>query len=111
MAAPLFGSVLLVPFPFTDQSATKQRPAVIVSSSAYHRARRDVILMPITSQLRVSAFGELLVQDWQAAKLLMPCAIKPVFATLDQSLVIKSLGQLSTRDQAALRTTLAQLIG
>jgi mRNA interferase MazF len=52
-----------------------------------------------------------LVQDWQAAKLLMPSAIKPILATLDQSLVIKSLGQLSARDQAALRVTITQLIG
>lgn len=26
-----FGDVVLVPFPFTDQSGTKKRPAVIVS--------------------------------------------------------------------------------
>jgi hypothetical protein len=76
-----FGDVLLVPFPFTDQSASKQRPGVIVSSATYHRARRDLVLMPITSQLRGSgAFGEVMVQDWQAAKLLKPSAIKPVFA-------------------------------
>ena len=76
MAMHPFGTVVLVPFPFTDQSAAKQRPAVIVSSSAYHRARRDLILMPITSQLRGSAFGDVLVQDWQAAQLLMPSAAK-----------------------------------
>ena len=34
-----FGDVVLVPFPFTEQSAAKQRPGVIVSSLAYHRAR------------------------------------------------------------------------
>lgn len=111
MAMHCFGTIILVPFPFTDQSAAKQRPAVIVSSNAYHRARRDLILMPITSQLRASAFGDVLVQDWQAAQLLMPSAVKPVFATLDQALVIKSLGALSARDQAALRTIIAQLIG
>jgi len=44
-----FGDVVLVPFPFTDQSAAKQRPGVIVSSLTYHRARRDLILMPITT--------------------------------------------------------------
>ncbi|HEY6644283.1 hypothetical protein [Povalibacter sp.] len=33
-----FGDVVLVPFPFTDQSASKQRPGVIVSSAAYHTA-------------------------------------------------------------------------
>ena len=45
-----FGDVVLVPFPFTDQSASKQRPGVIVSNAAYHQARRDVVLMAITSQ-------------------------------------------------------------
>ena len=107
-----FGDVLLVPFPFTDQSASKQRPGVIVSSATYHRARRDLVLMPITSQLRGSgAFGEVMVQDWQAAKLLKPSAIKPVFATLDQALVIRVLGRLSARDAQALKQVLAELIG
>ena len=31
-----FGDVVLVSFPFTDQSAAKQRPAVVISSEAYH---------------------------------------------------------------------------
>lgn len=68
-----FGNVVLVPFPFTDQSTSKQRPGVVVSSSAYHRERRDVILMAITGQLRSSStFGEVMVEDWQAANLLKP---------------------------------------
>jgi len=107
-----FGDVLLVPFPFTDQSASKQRPGVIVSSAAYHRARRDLVLMPITSQLRGSgAFGEVTVQDWQAAKLLKASAIKPVLATMEQALVIRVLGRLSARDAQALKEVLATLIG
>jgi len=111
MPAHAFGTIILVPFPFTDQSAAKQRPAVVVSSTAYHRARQDLILMPITSQLRVNAFGDLLLQDWQAARLLMPSAVKPVLATLDQSLVIKPLGTLTPRDQAALQALIPQLLG
>ncbi|HOW77134.1 MAG TPA: hypothetical protein PK959_14640 [Candidatus Competibacteraceae bacterium] len=38
---PNFGAVVLVPFPFTDQSGVKKRPAVIVSSNLYHAGRRD----------------------------------------------------------------------
>jgi mRNA interferase MazF len=54
-----FGAILLVPFPFTDQSASKRRPAVVVSNSAYNRARSDVVVMAVTSQLRpVATFGE-----------------------------------------------------
>lgn len=55
-----FGEILLVAFPFTDQSATKRRPAVVISSEAYHNQRLDVIVMTITSQLRASSnFAEI----------------------------------------------------
>jgi len=61
-----FGDVVLVPFPFTDQSASKKRPAVIVSSAAYNAARLDLILMAITSQVRATtAFGEVLIPEWK----------------------------------------------
>lgn len=107
-----FGDVVLVPFPFTDQSAAKQRPGVVVSSLAYHRARRDLILMPITSQVRGSGeFGEVIVQDWQSAGLLKPSAVKPVLATFERSLVRKTLGQLSARDQQRLRESITSLLG
>lgn len=36
-----FGDVVLIPFPFTDQTTHKQRPAAVVSSAAYNRDRRD----------------------------------------------------------------------
>ena len=45
-----FGDIVLVPFPFTDQSTTKRRPAVVISSHAYHRGRPDLIIMAVTSQ-------------------------------------------------------------
>lgn len=106
-----FGEILLVPFPFTDQTGSKKRPAVIVSSSAYNTARRDLIIMAVTSQLRPSAmFGEVFVRDWQAAKLLNPSAIKPVITTIEQPLVIRRLGALSAHDQEALRNAIKAVI-
>jgi len=78
-----FGDVVLVPFPFTDQSGTKKRPAVIVSSRSYHARRRDLIIMAITSQVRSPlAFAEALVTDWQVAGLIKPSVLKPVFTTI-----------------------------
>ena len=50
-----FGDVVLVPFPFTNQAASKKRPAVVVSSHAYNTARLDVVVMAITSQVRAIA--------------------------------------------------------
>jgi mRNA interferase MazF len=44
-----FGDLVLVPFPFTDQTGAKKRPAVVVNSAAYNTARRDLVLMAVTS--------------------------------------------------------------
>ena len=51
-----FGDIVLVPFPFTDQTSSKKRPAVIISSSSYHQRKQDLIIMAITSQLASCPF-------------------------------------------------------
>jgi mRNA interferase MazF len=58
-----FGDVVLVPFPFTDQTASKKRPAVVVSADAYHQRRPDVIVMAVTRQILrpTGALGEVLI--------------------------------------------------
>lgn len=107
-----FGDIVLVRFPFTDQLGSKQRPAVVVSSTAYHRQRPDLILMAVTSQVqRAAGFGDTPLQDWQAAGLLKPSAIKPVLFTAEHTLIRKTLGPLSARDQTALQQTLAVILG
>jgi mRNA interferase MazF len=107
-----FGDVVLVRFPFTNQAAFKQRPACIVSSRAYNTAKPDLIIMAITSQMHTpSSLGEVQVGQWQAANLLKPSVIKPVFATLEQNLILKRLGVLEPSDQAALRRAIAVVLG
>ncbi len=107
-----FGDVVLVPFPFTDQSGAKKRPAVIVSSSGYNAGRRDLVIMAITSRVRTPLeFGEALVADWQAAGLIKPSVLKPVVTTIDQGLVVRTMGALSAADLRSLRETIAQVIG
>ena len=44
------GEVVLVPFPFTDLSSAKQRPALVVSADDWNAAQPDVVLVAITSQ-------------------------------------------------------------
>ena len=107
-----FADVVLVPFPFTDQSTTKKRPAVVISSSAYHQQRPDLILMAITSQFRpMQTVGEVVVQHWQAAGLIKPSVLKPLITTIDRVLVLRIMGSLHDDDRTALRAALTEILG
>ncbi len=112
-AAPLkFGDIVLVPFPFTDQSSVKRRPAVVISGARYNSQQPVTILMPVTSQLRDDERpGDIVISDWQSANLLKPSAIKPVIATIESTLAIRRLGTLVAEDIAALRSALDDMVG
>jgi mRNA interferase MazF len=106
-----FGDVVLVRFPFTNQAASKQRPAVVVSNQSYNSTKPDAVLMAITSQFQPTAgLGEVWIDNWGAANLLKPSAVKPVFATIEQTLILKPLGILQPHDQAALRAAIAAVL-
>ena len=110
-AALVFGDIVLVPFPFTDQTTTKKRPAIVISCAAHNSTRPDIILMAVTSQLRATAaLGEVWLTEWQAAGLLKPSTAKPVIATIERSLVIKKLGSLATTDETKLRVAVRQIL-
>ncbi len=107
-----FGDIILVPFPFTDQTTSKKRPAVVVSSDVYNSDRPDIILMAVTSQMRhLGKTGEAEVQDWQEAGLIKPSLIKPILTTIEKSLVLKKLGRLSEKDCHTLQEVLWTVIG
>ena len=105
-----FGDVVLVAFPFTSQAASKQRPAVVISRRAYNLARPDVVLMAITSRIQQDA-GDRLIAAWASAGLIKPSAIKPVIATLEQSLILRNLGALSDADKALVRSAIQEVLG
>ena len=93
--------VVLVPFPFSDLSTTKVRPAVVVSSALYHATEPDLLLAALTSKV-ATATGpfDYLLSDWRAAGLRYPSALKPVLFTLDPARVIYRIGALTSADLA-----------
>jgi mRNA interferase MazF len=112
VATYAFGDVILVPFPFTDQTTTKRRPAVVIASSGYNRARADLILLAVTSQVRASLpFGDALLADWQSAGLVKPSVLKSLVTRIEQGLVTKRLGRLSVPDEERLRALIKTIVG
>lgn len=107
-----FGDVVLVGFPFTNLQTTKKRPAVIISRQSYQQNRSDVILMAITSQVRQPlATGEAMLRDWQEAGLAKLSVLKPLIATIEQTRIIKTLGQLSAADRENVSKVIQTILG
>ncbi len=107
-----FAEVILVPFPFTDQTTNKKRPAIIISSNKYNTDRPDTIIMAITSQLKSkNIIGEVIIQEWEKAGLLKASAIKPVITTIEKKLIIRKMGKLENKDLLTLQESLSLIIG
>lgn len=104
------GDVVLVRFIFTNQIGAKRRPAVVMSIAAYHEARSDVIMMPITSR-PTTDYGDCDVTDWEPAGLVSPSRLKAVLQTVEQTSIDRVLGHLSGSDLAQAQATVSQVIG
>lgn len=96
------GDVVLVPFPFSDQSTTKKRPAVVISSDIYHKTSSDIVIVAVTSQPeKIPGMEQCAIEDWKESGLLKPSFIKTAISTVECKLVLKKLGAISERDIAA----------
>lgn len=96
------GDVVLVNFIFSDESATKRRPAVILSSSAYQQGRDEVIIAAITSTTDRILVGDHLIDKWQEAGLLYPSVATGIIRTIKSTMIDRKLGTLKTQDISAI---------
>ena len=93
------GDVVLIPFPYTDLSASKTRPAVVVSSDIYHAARSELLLAYVSSQVpQANPAIDCVLADWAGAGLLKPSFVRPKVAAIEPTLVVHRVGVLSDRD-------------
>ena len=90
-----FGSIILVPFPFTDLTATKVRPALVVSRP--DPTDRDVIVCFITSQTKPGVRHALTLKRTATSGLKVPSLVRfDKIATLDRRIVLGELGRISS---------------
>lgn len=86
------GDVVVIPFPFTDLSSSKKRPAVILADVKGH----DYFMLQITSQNTKDNYAiPLLTTDFEFGSLQKNSNIRPnkIF-TLDETLVLYKIGHL-----------------
>jgi len=112
MTACSRGDVVLVGFVFSDESGKKVRPAVVISSAAYHRARQEVVVAAITSNVaRRRLFCDHLISDWRGAGLLFPSVATAIFRTIKRTMIDRKLGTMATPDVEAIDRGLRKALG
>jgi len=101
--------VVVAPFPFTDRSTTKQRPAVVLSDAGnFNRKVGQSVLVMITSA-RISSWPlDVEIEDLDSVGLPSVSVVRMRLFTLDGRLVIRKAGALSKTDKFAVLNTLHQ---
>ena len=86
---PKQGTIVLVPFPFTDLSATKMRPAVVVSAKL---VGNDVTLAFISSKQKQGRYS-IAITPSEMNRLKVPSMIIcSKLATLERTILLGELG-------------------
>ena len=82
------GSVVLIPFPFTDLKGSKVRPAVVLSKND-----SDVTICFVTSELKWKTEQDVSIFPSQTNGLKVPSLIRTAkIATIDSDLILGILG-------------------
>ena len=102
--------VVVVPFPFTDRTASKRRPALVMSSAAFNSTSRHSVLAMITSAEQSRWPGDLPISDLGSAGLASDCLVRLKIFTLDQRLIVRRAGTLAATDQKTLRSSWKTLL-
>ena len=105
------GDVILVSFRFSDESGEKRRPAVIVSSDAYHQGRQEAIIAAVTGRTDRILAGDHLISDWQGAGLLFLSVATGIIRTIKQGMIAKKLGTMPRPDMQAIEGNLRDALG
>lgn len=103
--------IVLVPFPFTDLSGAKKRPALIASNNRFNQAHDDLVCCLITSKIVPEPGCPMVLPgDLKHGSLPFESKIKPYrLFTVEKMLVIKSLGQLNSGKAEETRKELVRL--
>jgi mRNA interferase MazF len=103
--------VVVVPFPFTDKTTTKRRPALILSDAqAFNLQVGQAVMAMITSAKNSDWPLDIEIQDLDAAGLPSPSIIRMKLFTLDAKLIIRKAGKLARPDQEKIIAALRQLL-
>ena|SRR3989344_6491186 len=95
MEKPVKGDVVVLPFPFSDLSSYKRRPALVVANLAGD----DIILCQITSEAKNDGYSiKLIDNDFKTGGLKTTSMIRPnKLFTADKSIILYKIGSINEK--------------
>jgi mRNA interferase MazF len=103
--------VVVVPFPFTDRTTSKRRPALVLSEAqTFNRQVGQAVMAMITSAKNSDWPLDIEIQDLDSAGLPTASIIRMKLFTLDEQLIIRKAGTLAVVDQERVREALHKLL-
>ncbi|PIU64271.1 MAG: type II toxin-antitoxin system PemK/MazF family toxin [Armatimonadetes bacterium CG07_land_8_20_14_0_80_40_9] len=103
--------IVLVNFGFSEETGTKKRPALIISSDNYHQSRQEIIIMAITSNIKRVLFGDTKIEQWEEAGLLYPSLVTGIIRTIKDNMIVRKLGTLLPQDFQKVQKNIRKLMG
>ncbi|MGH8611620.1 MAG: type II toxin-antitoxin system PemK/MazF family toxin [Gammaproteobacteria bacterium] len=104
--------VVVVPFPFTDRTAAKRRPALVLSQKVIFGAVIEhSVMATITSAANPAWPLDVSITDGSSAGLAAASVVRMKLFTLDNQLILRKCGSLSVADQRSVAATLRKLLG
>jgi len=109
MARFVKGDVVVLPFPFSDLSASKKRPALVIAPAKPHD---DVILCMITSKAKGDDRAILITEaDFEYGKLPKDSNVRPNrLFTADAGIILRAAGKLSEEKVNEVVTEIVRII-
>ncbi len=105
------GDVVVVPFPYTDQLAEKRRPALVISNSSFHQRNGLVWVAMITSAENDPWADDILLPS-AGSGLSAPSVIRiSKIATIDQSRVLRKVGDIDVETLQVVNTAVKRNLG
>ena len=105
------GDIVLVEFVFASGDGIKRRPGLVLSTESYHKARQELIMAAITSNIARKLPGETILPHWQDAGLLYPSTVTAVIQTIKANMVKRKLGRIVDEDMKVVENNIGKVIG
>jgi mRNA interferase MazF len=104
----LKGKIILIPFPFTDLSSTKLRPALVL-----HEGDKDVVAAFISSRTENPKPTDLIIEknhpEFKQTGLKLTSVLKiDKIATISKELIIGEIGEVGTRLKKEINRKIAE---